>query len=343
MSRLIRHAEAITRPREERLVDVALVNSLYDLLARDRRRIVVRVYRVQSLDGRLHVLRTAWNVGRAVFSGEQEIEKPSASLIEALQTQSAARELRDDDKGRLHVYHLPVLYDGQVLGVIELTSSRALSAQESILAEGMRGLYGNYLSLLQVSQVDALTRLLNRRTFDESLRHLLASSVEATPPSEGNVERREMQSTDNWLAVIDIDRFKQVNDVYGHVFGDEVLILIADIMRRVFRRRDKLFRFGGEEFVVLLRHAPEIGAQRVFERFRAAVAEREFPQVGKVTVSIGYTRVNPADHPTVLLGRADEALYYAKMHGRNQVRQHEILLAEGKIPLKRVNTEAEFF
>jgi len=343
MSKLIRHAEAITRPRDEQLVDVALVQSLVDLLENGRRRVAVRVHRVQTMGGRTLITCTAWNAGRTVFSGEEDVAEPSAALRSAIETLNAMHETREDSDGIMYIHHLPVTYESHTLGAIELASSRELTAQERMLADGMRGLYGNYLSLLQTSQVDVLTRLLNRRTFDENLRRLLASSVEPTAIPQGGIERRVAVGNDNWLAIIDIDRFKKINDHYGHIFGDEVLILVADIMRCVFRRRDKLFRFGGEEFIVLLRQASEEGARRVFERFRQTVAAKQFPQIGQVTVSVGYTRVSPSDHPTVLLGRADEALYYAKMHGRNQVRQYEDLLAEGKIAVKRANREAEFF
>ena len=143
--------------------------------------------------------------------------------------------------------------------------------------------------------------------------------------------------------MIDIDHFKQVNDRYGHLFGDEMLILLADTMRRSFRRRDKLFRFGGEEFVVILRHAGEQRAQQVFERFRLAVMDREFPQLGRMTVSIGYTRIRAFDTPSNLIGRADEALYYAKRHGRNQLRCYEVLAETGHVAARVMNTEAELF
>src|SRR6202011_3687326 len=97
----------------------------------------------------------------------------------------------------------------------------------------------------------------------------------------------------SWLALIDIDRFKSINDGYGHLFGDEVLLLVSQLMKRSFRGADQLFRFGGEEFVVLLDRASEPGAQIVLERLRTTIGEHEFPQVGQVTISVGYTRIDP--------------------------------------------------
>jgi diguanylate cyclase (GGDEF)-like protein len=131
--------------------------------------------------------------------------------------------------------------------------------------------------------------------------------------------------------MIDVDHFKRVNDSFGHLFGDEVLLRMGDLMRKTFRGGDRLFRFGGEEFVVILNAQDEALAATSFNRFRISVENHEFPQVGKVTCSIGFTAVTNRDVPTDVVGRADEALYYAKESGRNQVRCYERLVAEGAI------------
>jgi diguanylate cyclase (GGDEF)-like protein len=102
-------------------------------------------------------------------------------------------------------------------------------------------------------------------------------------------------------------------------------------MRDSFRGADQLFRFGGEEFVVVLDHANEPGAQIAFDRLRGAIEAHPFPQVNRVTVSIGYTRIHPRDVPALCLERADAALYYAKSHGRNNIRHCEALIAAGEI------------
>jgi diguanylate cyclase (GGDEF)-like protein len=142
-----------------------------------------------------------------------------------------------------------------------------------------------------------------------------------------------------WLCVVDIDHFKRVNDSFGHLFGDEVLLRMGELMRKTFRGGDRLFRFGGEEFVVILNAADETLAATSFNRFRASVEKHEFPQVGQVTCSIGFTAVSNMDVPTDVVGRADEALYFAKENGRNQVCCYERLVAEGAIA-KPVAAEA---
>jgi len=184
--------------------------------------------------------------------------------------------------------------------------------------------------------------LLNRKTFDDNLHQILAAEESAKHVDKERRTDRPVQFS-NWLVVIDIDHFKRINDQFGHLFGDEVLILIADTMRKAFRRRDKLFRFGGEEFVVLLRHVSEKHAYLALERFRQAVGMRDFPQVGKVTVSIGYTRFQELDNSTDVLGRADEALYYAKHHGRDQVRNYEELIRADHLTRHTLNTKADIF
>jgi diguanylate cyclase (GGDEF)-like protein len=196
---------------------------------------------------------------------------------------------------------------------------------------------------LRYSETDTLTRLLNRKTFEDSLSSILATMGRAATLAPDRERRRHDESRDDWLAVMDIDHFKLVNDRYGHLFGDEVLILVADEMRRVFRRFDKLFRFGGEEFVVILRHTTERNAIRVFERFRHEIEKRDFPQVGRVTISIGATRILANDSSTTLLGRADDALYYAKEHGRNQLRFHETLVATGDLKKPSHEMTVELF
>jgi GGDEF domain-containing protein len=95
--------------------------------------------------------------------------------------------------------------------------------------------------------------------------------------------------------------------------------------------------------VVLLQHVDAAGAKATLERFRAKIAAENFPQVGKVTVSIGFAPARAADTPSALLGSADEALYFAKSNGRNQVCSYDELVASGLLKKKEMHTEAEFF
>ena len=192
-------------------------------------------------------------------------------------------------------------------------------------------IYRNYLAILRDAARDTLTGLKNRKTFDENFSRIVANSRHLGTPFTDDRRNRHLEGEHHWLGIIDIDHFKRVNDTFGHVFGDEVLLLLAALMRKAFRTEDLLFRFGGEEFVALL--APTVfgNATAVFERFRAIVAGFAFPQVGKVTVSIGFVRIRTDDLPSVAIGKADKALYYAKEHGRDQVCSYEQLLDTGEL------------
>lgn len=231
-----------------------------------------------------------------------------------------------------HLIWLPVWMHEQVHVCIEVTQSRPFTDNSLDVITGIFKVYQNYQSLLDYSERDALTGLLNRKTFDE---HLLrfASSVLTSSAHASDMP---------WLAVIDIDHFKQVNDRFGHLFGDEVLILVANLLRSAFGPQHRIFRFGGEEFVVLLPPMAKATAQAALENFRAMVAHHEFPQVGNVTVSVGFAGAKLCS-PVEILGQADQALYYAKEHGRNQVCQFESLQLDGLLRTQVSHDDVELF
>jgi diguanylate cyclase (GGDEF)-like protein len=213
-------------------------------------------------------------------------------------------------------------------GVLEVWSDKALSLQSLRPIQTLLKVFGNFQNLLESSQRDALTGLLNRQTFDAAfLKASMPPASDAHQVPAG--ERRTKPVTGYWLGVVDIDHFKRVNDGFGHLIGDEVLVLVARIMRQSFRHYDRLYRFGGEEFVILLRGGTEADAHRAFERFRANVESYPFPQVNKVTVSVGFTEVQHNDTPSLAFSRADQGVYQAKHQGRNQVLCFETLVRSG--------------
>ncbi len=133
-------------------------------------------------------------------------------------------------------------------------------------------------------------------------------------------ESREIKDDScNWLAILDIDHFKKINDQYGHMYGDEVLLLFSEIMQDTFRFNDLLFRYGGEEFVVCLFNVNKEGAITALERFRRAIEDYALPSNRGITVSIGLAKVLDKELPSNLLDRADIALYEAKETGRNKL------------------------
>lgn len=164
----------------------------------------------------------------------------------------------------------------------------------------------------QSAATDALTGLGNRLALKAALK-LAGSRIERHDDAYG-------------VLMLDLDRFKAINDERGHLAGDEVLRAAGHAMRSVLRPGDTAFRYGGEEFVVLLRLARPDDALAAGERIRKAVEDLQIPNPGNapfghVTISVGVTTIASNDGPTdheAWLARADAALYRAKENGRNR-------------------------
>ncbi|MEO5330922.1 MAG: diguanylate cyclase [Magnetococcus sp. YQC-5] len=180
---------------------------------------------------------------------------------------------------------------------------------------------------------DPLTGLHNRQFFDVTFNKIFMALQNATR------RQSELPFQGAFLAIFDIDHFKKVNDTYGHMMGDEVLVLFARMITECFRDKDSSFRFGGEEFVVLLNDISPDAAEMVLNRFRKAIESYAFPQVGQVTVSIGAVRIEVGELAGTLIEKADKALYYSKSNGRNQVNIYHSLVASGHLQV--VEDEAE--
>lgn len=223
-----------------------------------------------------------------------------------------------------------VLCLGTLAGVARLVVIEG-PVEHALVAGALRGtmtVCANCFALLDRFERDPLTGLLNRQSFDFRFEDLLARYRDN--PRRARVGARP------WLAIADIDHFKRINDTYGHLFGDEILLLFSRIMRQSFRFDDLLFRYGGEEFVVILNNTDARGAALALERFRLAVERFEFPllgtqpgfgRAGQVTVSVGWVGVQANEIPVGLLHKADRALYRAKDLGRNRVVSYEEVFA----------------
>ena len=161
-----------------------------------------------------------------------------------------------------------------------------------------------------LATVDPLTGCHNRRSLMDKL--------------EQELDRARRYGLAISVLMIDLDRFKTVNDTYGHLVGDRVLQQLGDLLRRQVRTVDVVARYGGEEFVVVLPETDEEGAVVFAERLRVAVSENDFSDAAEklnATVSIGVAGT-PGDNigsGEELIGSADKALYVAKANGRNQV------------------------
>ncbi len=158
--------------------------------------------------------------------------------------------------------------------------------------------------LRHLAETDSLTEAGNRR----SMKHELIEAVKAFDAS----------GKPSALVIMDLDHFKQVNDQFGHEAGDRILVELAAIVGETTRRGDSLFRYGGEEFVLLLGDIDVSGLETAVVKIQAALAERLRGPGGPVTVSMGATLLQSGDGWLEWMARADDALYQAKHDGRDR-------------------------
>jgi diguanylate cyclase (GGDEF)-like protein/PAS domain S-box-containing protein len=158
-------------------------------------------------------------------------------------------------------------------------------------------------TLEQLATTDELTGALNRRRFIELMQRELNLARRYTRPAA--------------LILFDLDGFKQANDLYGHVAGDEVLRFLSNLLHENLRQTDYLVRWGGDEFVILTPETTHEQAGLLGEKVRALIAGATFPVVGKMTASLGLTMLRPDDSIDEVVRRADRALYQAKNQGGN--------------------------
>lgn len=237
----------------------------------------------------------------------------------------------------------PVIIDEIAVSILMLYTREDIVNEDKLIRLFIQ-IYANFIGIINDNEYDKLTGLLNRKAFDEHVAELLDEAEQESSAIVVQNERRHISTQEHrWLGVLDIDHFKKVNDSYGHLYGDEVLVIFAEVMRKSFRGYDLLFRYGGEEFIVILSADNEESSITVFERFRKALEKQGIPQVGNATVSIGVSRLSPRIHPKNVLEQADQALYYSKENGRNRVSSYQQLLAEGIFSKREFDTEVEMF
>ena len=215
---------------------------------------------------------------------------------------------------------IPLMFDKKLIGGIcfytrqnmDYASFRYFDIMISELLAIFKMKY-QYTEKEFMSVLDGLTGLYNRRQFEIGL--------------EQEYNRTKRHPSDFSLAILDIDFFKKVNDTYGHQYGDYVLKTVASLMKQAFRKTDLLYRYGGEELIMIMPETNIEGAIIPVQRLRRMIEEYDFDYNGvkaKVTASIGLTmNYQEFNSPADILKSADEALYKAKESGRNRVVLHE--------------------
>jgi diguanylate cyclase (GGDEF)-like protein len=230
----------------------------------------------------------------------------------------------DDDTGRTLAtlgfrsgVAAPIVLNGELWGAVSALSTRlgALPEHaEELLAEFARMItlaiaHSEDRSRLELrASSDPLTGLANHREFHERL--------------AGEVARAERERSPLSLVLIDLDHFKQVNDIHGHQVGDLVLRETADRLREIVRSGEVVGRVGGEEFAWVLPRANAVEAHAAAERAREVISGTPFPQAGRLTISCGVCDLASATNPQALFRLADSALYSAKSGGRDLTVTH---------------------
>lgn len=161
------------------------------------------------------------------------------------------------------------------------------------------------ISLERMATVDPLTGALNRRSMEGELQLAVEEHMRKGSPMS--------------VILMDIDNFKQINDQYGHDMGDLVLSMFAELVMQNTRQNDRFFRYGGEEFLMLIKNDIKDEAEAIAEKIRHATENCHFSGAHKITVSIGVARMNKGESYEHWIARADAAMYRAKQLGRNRV------------------------
>ena len=238
-----------------------------------------------------------WAINQGLIAAVFRLENPAASIKHEL----FAKEMLHNDATELCAALLVAV--GMTISDLTLIIALPLA---TLLQRSFR-----HAQLLNEARADAKTGLLNAATWEREASAEIARAVRTSSPLA--------------VALLDLDRFKQINDTHGHLLGDEVLRSIANTMTGVLRDYDLAGRFGGEEFVMLLPQTRAVDAFRIAERVRAHIAR--LPIVSptgervQVTASIGVAALDAGSSRelTELLAAADAALYRAKASGRDQV------------------------
>ena len=203
-------------------------------------------------------------------------------------------------KGASDFVFKPVRFEELLLRLRRVLKERRLTQERVHMLDKLK----------RLSITDGLTKLYNSRYFYNQLK--------------AEIDRTARYQRPLSLLLLDIDRFKEYNDNYGHLEGDKILVRLGEVIKSCLRKMDSAYRYGGEEFTVILPETEGDEAATVAERIRSAVeSDRNFPQkekiIGPITISVGVTEYHPGEDVAVLVQRADKAMYLSKQAGRNRV------------------------
>lgn len=339
---ILKKLGAMTAIRDTSMVEQSLLRTLGPLLGI----LETAFYRIDDND---YIVRALYHARKVVedhgskrivdnieeVTNEQNVSPELRNLFDSVRLlrKSCCRKLGLD---LLICY--PIFGENQVLGYFVFRRDREVTPVEDAIIQGVLEVFTNYFALLDSSQRDQLTGLLNRYSLEANLDRLwnLLSAKLHTNHTGDNARVNQPESY--WLCVLDVDHFKKINDTFGHMIGDEVLIMVTRLLQNALRQSDLLYRYGGEEFVAIIAANDFEAAKEAFERTRASIEDFHFPQVGCVTISGGFSSADPSVLPQEVIHRADSALYAAKEAGRNRVFDYDTLVKQGVLKAAATGT-----
>lgn len=307
-----------------------MVETLAEIVASEEYRLYKVIQQPPNLELIISASKSATrDVASETQTDHELTDSLQQAIIQAIESEDIVTLESDEHNHQCHIF--PVFGKKSVVSAVLVQFANNVRFDDQRVVFGLLRIYSNYLNLLDDNLRDKLTGLLNRETLNKEILRILMEKSHRRKFANNKRTRRVSDEIEYWLGVIDVDHFKAVNDKLGHLFGDEVLILMAGFMTEVFRDDDLLFRYGGEEFVVLIQVQTKDDAFSVFERLRTTIAKHHFPQVGELNVSIGIVEIDAQSESAEVISCADKALYYAKDHGRNMTCIYEDLVRDGSI------------
>ena len=344
MATLIEHLIKLTDHRDRDLLELTLSKALIDILPIQR----VVVAKVHSEEG----VKRWLDVATMDAKGGGKVVDPLRVDFSTLRFLVDDKERYDCLQTRARVElawagadgprtnFIPLFPDAtnNDEGVLEIHSNDVLTDEQLQVVNSLHRVFCNMYKLLAHSDRDALTGLLNRKSLDDTFYSAVLEEMDQASGSNSELldasaalaqERRHRVPPNYWLGTINVDNFGQMSDKNGHLIAEEVLLLVARIMNNTFRTYDRIYRFGGENFAVLMHCPDEALVLATFERLRLNMEKFNFPQVGTVTICAGFTRVSPEDSPSTALERTERTVDYAQNHGRNLVLSHADLVRKG--------------
>lgn len=320
----------LTNERDVAALEFSLAQALYDLIASYDNSKSVTIYHVTDIKKQLFSAITIGNK-----PNDDELSSQFKQTIASCFMSGEYCVYVQDEEPSKTLYPLKNAI-GHTMAIIAI-EAQICDQQMYETISMLLQIYQNFTGLINDNERDTLTGLLNRKTFEHKINKVLAKM-------QNTAKRKDDKASHvHFMAIFDIDHFKNVNDDFGHLMGDEVLLMFSQLMTQTYRDKDLMFRFGGEEFVGVFECTSPDDIQPVLDRFREIISKFEFPQVGKITVSAGYTIISANDDSSQLIDRADVALYFAKNNGRDRVCHYEKLVADGVLLENKKEGDIELF